>query len=100
MVGAYLTRIGLPYEAVIYITQAAPNDMTWLNMSDAAQRGIRVTLLSTSAKETVVAIPTRYGNVIVTRDESECCVGHISYGNQQVKIASAGQIFVEPGRRI
>ena len=31
----YLTKIGLPYEAVIYITQAAPNEMTWLNISDA-----------------------------------------------------------------
>src|SRR6266550_6069101 len=28
----YLTKIGLPYEAIIYITQAAPNEMTWLNM--------------------------------------------------------------------
>src|SRR5437899_1754514 len=46
VVGAYLTKIGLPYEAVIYITQTDPNEMTWLNMSDAAQRGIRVTLLS------------------------------------------------------
>src|SRR5215472_16587712 len=46
VVDAYLSKIGLPYEAVIYITQAASNEMTWLNMSDAAQRGIRVTLLS------------------------------------------------------
>ena len=45
-VDAYLSKIGLPYEAVTYITQAASNEMTWLNMSDAAQRGIRVTLLS------------------------------------------------------
>ena len=91
VVGAYLNKIGLSYAAVVYITQVAPNDMTWLNMSDAAQRGIRVTLLSTSANETVVAIPTRYGDVIVTRDD-ECCVGHIKYENQQIKIASAGRI--------
>ena len=93
VVGAYLTKIGLPYEAVMYITQAAPNDMTWLNMSDAAQRGIRVTLLSSLAKETVVAIPTRYGEVTVTRDDTECCVGHIRYGDQLVEIASTGQIY-------
>jgi hypothetical protein len=43
LVGAYLTRIGLPYEAVIYITRAGPTEMTWLNVSEAAQRGIRVT---------------------------------------------------------
>jgi hypothetical protein len=93
MVGAYLIKIGLPHEAVIYITQGAPNEMAWLNMSDVAQRGIRVTLLSKSAKETFVAIPTRYGNITLTRDDSECCVGHIRYGNQQIEIVSAGRIY-------
>jgi hypothetical protein len=47
LVGAYLTRIGLPYSAVIYITQAAPDSMTWLNLSEAQQQGIEVTLLET-----------------------------------------------------
>src|SRR6266487_6885060 len=28
VVSAYLAKIGLPYEAVIYITQTAPNEMT------------------------------------------------------------------------
>jgi hypothetical protein len=92
-VGAYLAKIGLSYETVVYITQAAPNDTTWLNMSDVAQRGIRITLLSTSAKETLVAIPTRYGNITVTRDDSECCIGHISYKNHQVEIASVGPVY-------
>ena len=72
VVDAYLSKIGLPYEAVIYITQTASNEMTWLNMSDAARRGIRVTLLSSLAKETMAAIPTRYGDVTVTRDNPEC----------------------------
>ena len=50
----YLSKVGLPYEAVTYInTVAASNEMTWLNISDAAQRGIRVTLLSSLAKETM-----------------------------------------------
>ena len=93
VVDAYLSKIGLPYEAVIYITQAASNEMTWLNMSDAAQRGIRVTLLSSLAKETMAAIPTRYGDVTVTRDNPECCVGHIRYGDQLVELASTGQIY-------
>jgi hypothetical protein len=88
VVSAYLAKIGLPYEAVIYITQTAPNEMTWLNMSDAAQRGIRVTLLSSLAKETVVAIPTRYGDVTVTRDDPECCGINIRYGDQVVEIPS------------
>src|SRR5215831_18661513 len=29
VVDAYLSKIGLPYEAVIYITQTASNEMTW-----------------------------------------------------------------------
>jgi hypothetical protein len=46
VVGAYLTKIGLPYEAISYFTRAGPNETTWLNMADVAQRGVRVTLLS------------------------------------------------------
>ena len=42
LVGAYLTRIGLPYSAVIYITQAAPTSMTWLSLKDAEKEGIEV----------------------------------------------------------
>jgi hypothetical protein len=42
LVGAYLTKIGLPYSAVIYITQAAPNSMTWLSITDAKKQGIDV----------------------------------------------------------
>jgi hypothetical protein len=90
---SYLTKIGLPYEAISYVTQAAPNEMTWLNISDAAQRGIRVTLLSSLAKETAVAIPTRFGEITMTRDDPECCIGHIRYGDQRIEIASTGQIY-------
>jgi hypothetical protein len=42
LIGAYLNKIGLPYSAVIYITQAAPASMTWLSMADAKKRGIDV----------------------------------------------------------
>src|SRR5215831_11957684 len=38
VVDTYLSKVGLPYEAVTYInTVAASNEMTWLNISDAAQ---------------------------------------------------------------
>jgi hypothetical protein len=40
VVDAYLSKIGLPHEAIIYIIKAASNEMTWLNISDAAQRGV------------------------------------------------------------
>jgi hypothetical protein len=42
LIGAYLNRIGLPYSAVIYISQAAPNSMTWLSIADAKKQGINV----------------------------------------------------------
>jgi hypothetical protein len=45
VLGAYLDQIGLPEDAIVYITQAAPNSMKWLNMEDAAQHGIEVALL-------------------------------------------------------
>jgi hypothetical protein len=42
LVGSYLTQIGLSENAVVYITQAAPTEMTWLNLHDAKQIGIEV----------------------------------------------------------
>ena len=42
LIGAYLNKIGLPYSAVIYITQAAPASMTWLSIADAKKHGIEV----------------------------------------------------------
>jgi hypothetical protein len=44
LVGAYLNKIGLPYNAVVYITAAAPNSMAWLSKSDAVTLGIDVAL--------------------------------------------------------
>src|SRR5436309_9593260 len=35
LLGAYLHRVGLPYSAVIYIAQAAPDSITWLSFADA-----------------------------------------------------------------
>jgi hypothetical protein len=42
LVGAYLNRIGLPSAAVIYITTASPDSITWLSKSDAEKMGIDV----------------------------------------------------------
>jgi hypothetical protein len=49
LLGAYLHRVGLPYSAVIYIAQAAPNSITWLSFADAKRLGIEVTLLNSAA---------------------------------------------------
>jgi hypothetical protein len=48
LVGAYLNKIGLPYAAVFYITKAAPTSMSWLNFSEAKQKGINVTWVDKS----------------------------------------------------
>jgi hypothetical protein len=93
VVDTYLAKIGLPYRAATYVTQVAPSDIGWLNMSDVAERGIRVTLLSSLANETVIAIPTRYGDVLVTRDDPVCCTGHITHRDQRMEIASTGRIY-------
>jgi hypothetical protein len=45
VLGAYLNQLGLREEAIIYITQAAPNSMRWLSMEEAGQHGIDVALL-------------------------------------------------------
>ena len=44
LVGAYLTRIGLPLSAVAYITKASPEDMTWLTPDDAKKVGIDLSI--------------------------------------------------------
>jgi hypothetical protein len=51
IVGAYLTTLGLPLSAVIYISKSAPHDMTWLNVEDAKQTGIDVSLLDLTEQE-------------------------------------------------
>jgi hypothetical protein len=46
LLGAYLNKLGLPDRAVVFITQAHPNDLTWLTMADAAREGIDVELFT------------------------------------------------------
>ena len=42
LVGSYLTQIGLPETAVVYVTKAAPTQMTFLTLQDAQRIGIEV----------------------------------------------------------
>ncbi len=46
LLGAYLTRLGFSNDAVIYLTQATPDDMQWLNPADAARVGITYSLIN------------------------------------------------------
>lgn len=40
LVGAYLNKLGLTYDAVVYMTAASPTDMQWLHSNDAKRLGI------------------------------------------------------------
>jgi len=57
VVGAYLTRIGLAYPAVIYITLAPPTSITWLSMADAEKRGIDVELADGRLDTAAAVVP-------------------------------------------
>lgn len=50
LVGAYLNGLGLSENAVFYITNSAPNSMTWLTPDEAAQVGINVRFLDAPPK--------------------------------------------------
>jgi hypothetical protein len=45
LVGAYLAKLGLSYRAIAYLTDAAPDDMRWLNPDDAERVGITYSLV-------------------------------------------------------
>jgi SPOR domain len=47
LVGAYLNEIGLPSDAVVYITSAPPDSIAWLSKSDAEKMGIEVSFFAT-----------------------------------------------------
>jgi hypothetical protein len=47
LVGAYLNEIGLPSDAVVYITTAAPDSIIWLSKFDAEKMGIEVSFFAT-----------------------------------------------------
>jgi TPR repeat protein len=51
ILGAYLSKLGLPDRAIFFITQAPPDSMTWLTKEGASQQGIEVSLVDVSADE-------------------------------------------------
>ncbi len=58
LLGAYLGKIGLPDRAVVYITAAPPEGMTWLSAADAEKAGIDVkTIAAPKAPRLAAASP-------------------------------------------
>ena len=45
LIGAYLTKLGLSLDAIVYMTEKAPNEIQWLNASDAQRLGIQFAIL-------------------------------------------------------
>jgi len=52
LIGAYLTKLGLSYGAIFYITSAAPDDMTWLHPADAKRIGIEAITVEKKTDDT------------------------------------------------
>jgi SPOR domain len=59
LVGAYLNKIGLPYSAVVYITTASPESITWLSKSDAEKLGIEVSFFAAPSSVSPQKSPTQ-----------------------------------------
>src|SRR5262249_54038767 len=70
LVGAYLTRLGLPDSAIVYITRSAPDGMQWLNFSDAQRFGIEVKQFNI-ARRAPAESPRQRGNTFNEQIERE-----------------------------
>jgi hypothetical protein len=58
LLGAYLNRVGLPYSAVVYLTQRVPQSITWLSIADAKRLGIEVSPLDSAVRVSDVPAQT------------------------------------------
>jgi hypothetical protein len=94
LVGAYLNKIGLPYNAVVYITSASPESMTWLSKSDAEKIGIEVSLFqpAPTARKSVAPVTPSEPNlrgysvqVVSQRSEADA---QAAYKDMQAKFPS------------
>ena len=83
LVGSYLTQIGLSETAVVYITQAAPTELTLLTWRDAEKIGIEVLPFEQPTPDTKTAPrvtprettpPSRSNSTPQTNDNARWCV--------------------------
>ena len=49
VIGAYLSRLDLSNRAIVYLTEAPPNDIQWLQFADAQRLGIEYDILPDAA---------------------------------------------------
>ncbi len=60
LVGAYLSKLGLSYRAIAYVTASGPGQMSWLHPDQAQQAGIQLEVLpdpQSAPSETATAAP-------------------------------------------
>jgi len=67
LVGAYLNQLGLPAEAVVYITSGSPDEIRWLTLSDARSHGIYVKLYEPAAVQKALSQSQR---ALTSREEN------------------------------
>lgn len=51
IVGSYLTQLGLPTSAIVYITSSKPSEMQWLTSEDADRYGIPVKIFPSKTQQ-------------------------------------------------
>jgi len=54
LVGAYLNELELGFDAIVFVSSAAPNEMNWLNAAKARKVGIDVVLLEADGSEVTI----------------------------------------------
>jgi hypothetical protein len=70
LVGAYLTKLGLPLSAVVYATQSGPDEITWLNPDDAKKAGIEVAILDLEGPATIARPQERKSTDLTEKTET------------------------------
>ena len=90
LIGSYLSQIGLPDRAVIYVTRASPQSMTWLTMSDAQETGIEVSLFASSRDQ-----PPSASAPPATKPKTQDPVGQPSSSDQVAPVTQRVVLYDE-----
>jgi hypothetical protein len=81
LVGAYMTRLGLGYGAVLWATTAGPKDIAYLTPSKAKQLGIEVTVIDPDEKQAneqpTLPTPMEITPRSVTPSSEDICIGRL-----------------------
>jgi len=72
LIGGYLTRLGLSYAAIIYVTSAPPDEMRWLQAAGDKESDISFTVIAEEPRQpSTPAQPTVTQNVPAARSQEE-----------------------------